>query len=389
MVFIVAIAPITPPQPGWVIETVDAPKLFNAFTPNMLKLYNNQPRVAYGGDHLYYASSDNNGGSWTLETIDPSSGVGGRASLILDASGNPYIGYFDNGQRDLKFAGKDPNNAAQWYYETVDTSGAGDYLAIALDTSNQPHIAYFAGSALYHAWRSCSGSPPGVVCSWTTEPILSAVNPNHIGLAIDTTNKIHISYYGGSNQQLNYVTSVSAGSGNCSGNNFRCDIVDSITYAGNSGTSIALYGDQPRIAYWVYGAGIKFAWYDGSWHTTIVDPSTGNSPALVLSFTGLPRILFSASSVSKVMLVSGTTTTGGSWTTTEVTGSTNAGGSAASIKSTDDVCEVFFQYYTGNFNYSCQSSGVWQTPVAFDHSNDVGKHNSLALDSTGKPHISY
>ncbi|MGB8251768.1 MAG: hypothetical protein WCF08_01020, partial [Anaerolineaceae bacterium] len=391
LTFVVTAAPTPSPQPGWVIETVDAPKLFNAFTPNMLKLYNNQPRVAYGGDHLYYASSDDGGVNWTLETIDPSSGVGGNASLVLDTSGNPYIGYFDHRQRELKFAGKDPNNSSQWYYETVDPGSSGDFLAIALDTSGQPHIAYFAASGLRHAWRSCSGSAPSVVCTWTIEYILSAVNPNNISLAIDTTDKIHISYYGGTTGKLEYVTRVADATGTCGPgpNNYRCDIVDSGTNPGSSGTSIALYADQPRIAYGIYGIGTKFAYYDGSsWHTADADPNYGGTPALVLTSTGLPHIVFSALS-GVVKLASGSTTIGGTWTYSDVTGSTDAAGSAAAINSTGDVCEVYYQNYTGNMNYSCQSSGVWQTLVAFDHANDVGTHSSLALDGSGKPHISY
>src|SRR5688500_16075580 len=49
----------------WTFERVDAPQAFSNLTNRSLRLdSNNNPRIAYGGDHLYYARFD--GTSWKV-----------------------------------------------------------------------------------------------------------------------------------------------------------------------------------------------------------------------------------------------------------------------------------------------------------------------------------
>ena len=60
------------------------------------------PRVAYGGDGLFYTWYD--GTSWHRVTVDSNPGVGQYASLVLDLSDRPRIAYYDSVHCSLKFA---------------------------------------------------------------------------------------------------------------------------------------------------------------------------------------------------------------------------------------------------------------------------------------------
>ena len=79
---------------AWDIQTVDAPKSFGGMGDKSLRLdTNNNPHVAYGGDHLYYDWRE--GTTWHSEIVDAGSAVGSYATLALDANGKPHISYYD------------------------------------------------------------------------------------------------------------------------------------------------------------------------------------------------------------------------------------------------------------------------------------------------------
>jgi len=108
---------IVPDASAWAIAWVDVSKTFSDMRDNGLALdANGFPHIAYGGDHLYYASYD--GAAWHVETVDPADGVGVYASLELDAAGRPHIGYYDRANDDLKYAAYD---GTAWNIQVVDT----------------------------------------------------------------------------------------------------------------------------------------------------------------------------------------------------------------------------------------------------------------------------
>lgn len=100
--------------------------------------------VAYGADHLYYATCT--GVACTVQVVDDTDYVGLYASLALDSLGHPHIAYYDIGLMDscndekVKYAAWD---GSQWQIETVDRSCLGKYPSIALDGEGAPHISYF------------------------------------------------------------------------------------------------------------------------------------------------------------------------------------------------------------------------------------------------------
>ena len=178
------------PLGPWEITCVDCPKWFGNLTDRGLRLdAQGHPHIAYGGDHLYYATHD--GSAWHYETVDSSSLVGSSASLALDAAGYPYISYYDGLNRDLKFAYWDGSG---WQIQTVDSGGPGGDVgmttALDLDANGWAHIAYSDNThqTVKYARRETSG--------WQLEPI-GATNRQvmPISLAVDNAGNPHLSYY--------------------------------------------------------------------------------------------------------------------------------------------------------------------------------------------------
>ena len=102
------------------------------------------PRIGYydeSNKNLKYASWD--GSRWVITTVDSSKRVGEFASLKLDANGDPRISYYDASHSDLKFAGWN-RTTSRWVTETVDSSGkVGSFSSLALDSRGNPGISYY------------------------------------------------------------------------------------------------------------------------------------------------------------------------------------------------------------------------------------------------------
>jgi hypothetical protein len=375
----------------WVIETVDAPRLVNYPTNSSLELYGDQPRVVFGGDYLYYAYSDNDGADWTVSVVDDSPGVGAYASLALDSSGNPHIAYTDMLNYDLEYAGKDPNNPSEWEVTTVDLD-VSTYTDIAIDPTGQPHISYSQGGILHHAWRVCGGSAPAIFCIWYTESLGSS--STYTSIAVDATNFPHIAYHNQVSSNLAYADYLGDGSGNCGlGNNWSCTTVDSFNSAGSNGVSLALSGSLPRIAYQDNTTGLRFAYYDTAWHHLEVtgDSISGYSPSLVLTESGLPRILFSYYGNS-VRISSGDAISGGTFSWEAVTGEIYSIDKVSlALKSDGTPCALYYRgFLYGEINYVCRAETLpWPAAQLVSETGDAGAYTSLQLTADGQPWIAY
>ena len=149
IVFILLLSAASSPNPQarWRIESIDAPRLLENLTPGMLKVVDETPYLAVGGDHLYYFQMDPGSSIWSYTRLDENPGVGSYASLAKDIYGRTFISYYDSINQSLKFATPNPLYIGRWTIQTVDgTSDSGKGSAIAVVTGGQPHISYLTNS---------------------------------------------------------------------------------------------------------------------------------------------------------------------------------------------------------------------------------------------------
>jgi len=87
---------------------------------------------------------------WTIQTVDSDGYVGAWSSLALDSNDKVHISYHDYGEatdtgftkEDLKYA---TNSSGSWQTFVIDSAGdVGSYTSIALDSNDKVHISYFA-----------------------------------------------------------------------------------------------------------------------------------------------------------------------------------------------------------------------------------------------------
>ncbi|UJS17063.1 MAG: Ig-like domain-containing protein [Candidatus Jettenia sp.] len=321
---------------NWKTIAVEAPKWFSYFSSRAIALdADNHPHIAYGGDRLYYVHY--NGTSWHYETVDISPGVGYYASLAIDASGKMHISYRDRINHTIKYA---TNASGSWKIATVDNSGdVGLYTSIAIDTFGNAHVSYYDldNSDLKYA-TNASGS-------WITYPIDGTGDVGqYTSLAVDTFNKVHISYYDDTNGDLKYATNASGSW-----------MIENVDNSGDVGqyTSIAV--------------GIS-----GEVHMSYYDVTYGN-----LKYV---------------------TNTSGSWEKTDVDSSGQNTGLYTSI-GIDALGKIYISYYdkdNGDLKYATNASGLWTKKnisdflvKEIDREGDVGLYTSLAVEPSGKIHISY
>ena len=97
--------------------------------------------VQFGGQSgVEYATFDGN--SWTVEEVGSGPVPYEFGTFIaLDSQERPHVVWYDNGDRDLKYALKD---AGSWQISTVDSQGdVGRFPSLALDSQDKPVISYF------------------------------------------------------------------------------------------------------------------------------------------------------------------------------------------------------------------------------------------------------
>jgi PKD repeat protein len=294
------------------------------------------PRFSYSDNGLQYAYMDGTG--WHTETVR-SGGDFRYTSLVLGGDGYAHISYYDNTTKDLEYAYRD---AADWHFRTVDSESdggneVGEHTSLALDENGYAHVSYYddTDGDLKYAYQDGSG--------WYSLTVDSDGNVGqYTSLALDGDGYPHISYYDDSGDDLKYAYQDASG--------WHSQTVDSDGRVGTY-TSLALEPTAPytpHISYYdASNEHPKYAYLGGSgWYSQTVGTGfpAGQYTSLALGSDGYPQI-------------------------------------------------SYYCHYFGDLRHTRQVTATgWQESVVAYYSenfNRAGRFNSLALDDSGYPYISY
>jgi hypothetical protein len=181
-----------------------------------------RPSVAYydsaNGD-LRYARLDSTGTttglSWKIETVDATNNTGQFPSIVIDRNLVPHIAYYRVTGGDLRVASRYPMNGNTWRLSDVDTSGdVGRGASAQLDTSGRLAIALAdTSNGRLRFVRQTNNLSADATPVWNRVTVptppsgtLFTLGAASISLAIDASNRPHVSYQNVGPGDLNYAT---------------------------------------------------------------------------------------------------------------------------------------------------------------------------------------
>jgi hypothetical protein len=356
---------------------------------------------------------------WSVETVASVGKVGQYSSIALDSAGHPAISYYDQTNRDLKYAAWD---GSRWVITTVDsTKSVGEYSSLALDSSGNPRISYYdqtKADLKYASWdgtrwviSTVDGSSRASVRDWDRQHTYRDLDSSgrlkdhrwdddrfghgkgssknwKVGqfssLALDSGGNPRISYYDQTNRDLKYAA--------WDGSKWVITTADSSGMVGEYSSLVLDSGGNPRISYYDQTKGdLKYAAWDGSrWAITIVDSSkrVGQFSSLALDSGGKPRISYYDQTKSDLKYAAWD---GSRWVITTVDSSKKVGEyTSLKLDSNNDPRISYYDVSHSDLKFAAwnRTNSLWTTETV-DSSGKVGRFASLALDSLGNPRISY
>ena len=262
--------------------------------------------------------------SWSIQNVDENTEMSEALSLVTDPSGKAHISFYDKLSGYLRYA---TNKTGFWVLEDIDyiQSSGTQYNSIAIDSDGYIHISYRdnINEVLKYATNQ-SGS-------WSITVLDSTVSSgNYTSIALDSLNKVHISYY--SSGYLSYITNAS-----------------------------------------------------GVWVKEILDNSAGHtSSSISVSPNGYVHVTYYNFLDRSIKYI---TNLSGSWaisTLTPISG-TFSGAASASVVDQNDTLHLCY-YSNGNLNYSTNMTGSW---VSTTNIAVGGQYCSIAVSTTGNIYISH
>jgi len=319
------------------------------------------------------------GDGWHIETVDDNGDVGFYTSIALDSLDYPHISYCDYSIFLLKYAYW---TGSTWSISTVDTTGMWeDWLSMALDSSDNPHIVYYDANNYDLKYAYWTGS------TWSINSVAGDKGAC-CSIALDSVDYPHISYCDFPKLDLKYA--------------YWTGSVWSITSVDTAGdlwgsTSIALdSAGYPHISYYDFTNGdLKYArWTGSAWSITSVDTAAdvGGCASIALDSTDYPHISYYDSTNGDLKYARWT---GSAWSISSVDTAGDVGKytsialySVVALGSVDNPHISYYDSTNEYLKYAHWTGAAWSI-TSIDATAELWGATSIALDSSGYPHISY
>jgi hypothetical protein len=394
------------------------------------------------------------GSAWQTEVIDQGGSAADRNDVVTDKNGFAHVSYRASTKERFSDTGTDYTHSTlmyarwdgtQWVNQAVAEGPAladvpaikknstyyfetGMHSSIALDSSGTPHFSFFEEEQYYdganwqyvnkvkHAtWDGAAWVVDDLVSSSTT----TSNNYPFTSIAVDSRDRVHISYYDETNKVLMYINQDAGGAWTTP------QVVDDCG-RGGVGDECGNWSDldldskgNPHISYHDRGDGeLMYAYWDGSaWQTTVVDDCSGSgycgkSTSIALDSADNPHISYrdggwddgspTATATAKYAYKNWS-----GWNISTV--ATRVGGGDTSI-ALDKFQTPHISYFDGFYKAPAYATSIKVDGTMFwliyyvedrrsldDYVNDywedqgpqIGHWNALAVDNYGRPQFVY
>ena len=352
-------------------------------------------------------------GQWTTAVVHSRDNIGGWTSLAIDEENHAHISYYSFTEMDLWYAYSEGGVSAggqvsgvKWNTSRLASNGdVGRYTSIStfIDSEEDiyPHITYLDLDAgkLVETYRAID--PNDKKEKWFFRDIDRMADVGYsTSIEYKSNGAPLISYFDNATKDLK-LTKLE---------NSQWMEPMTLASAGTMGWDTSLKitrQDHARIAHYDATKGnLMYTLFDGSqWRsypiTSVGD--VGRYPSLALNAVDVPRISYYDATAGDLMLASWSLSAGRWVTETVDTGgdtntiSYNVGQFTSMQVDSRDIPHIsYFDVTRGALRYSTWDTtlGRWVNQVVEDDTDDVnpsvmGQYSSLALDSSGVPHISY
>ena len=318
--------------------------------------------------------------------MDASVDVGCDSSIAMDSDDHPHIAYYDRHWENLKYA---QWTGSAWSIVTVESPwDVGQYPSLALDSNNYPHISYWGNhpvsSLKYAQWTGTS---------WSIETVhASAYVDDYSSLALDSLDNAHIGYTvnaGTADDDLGYAK--------WTGVAWSIETVDSTGWTGEVPSLALDSNNYPHISYYKqYVDDLRYArWTGTAWSLETVESTgyAGMQSSIALDSNDNPHISYTHGSLYEYQnrTLKYAQWTGTSWSieTVDSTGDVGLSPSLA-LDSSGNPHISYIDWTNRNLKYARWTGSAWSIEVVdpIGDSQQFGL-TSLALDSEDRPHISY
>lgn len=365
-------------------------------------------------DYTPAKSSTIKGDGWyTLDSTSPS---GEYSSLELDSNGHPHISFYDGTLNELKYSYYD---GTTWTTETVDDEGdVGKYTSLALDSNGDPHISYYDvdNTSLRYA--------KNVTGSWNITKI-TGFNDNPEGdpkkifdagrnssIVLDSSDSPRISFYNETTIGRDVTKDLNLA--RLDENDWKVERVDEMISGeeeGDVGVDSSLSVDSNDNLHLVYYneefGGLKYAQMEGlewKYYTIIEGSSTQNKigkySSIALDDQEYPIVSYYDETNGNLKYAYADNSSSFSrlkWNISTVDNSQNVGKyTSLALTSNGKPRISYYNVSGGDLQYARWdgeiSDELETKDWAFDVINpigDAGSYNSLELNNTDHPHISY
>jgi hypothetical protein len=326
--------------------------------------------------------------SWTFENID-SVGTHSFPSIAVDSDDKLHVSY-NNSNGEIKYA---TNKSGAWIKSPLDLvwPESEHFTDIAVDSNNKAHIVYYYG--LYSYPNPSLKYATDKSGSWVKSKIDKPFKGMFNSIAIDSNKKVHISYLSRHEYNnppyvveyhLNYATNKSG--------TWVKTVIDRTVHWGNYSSIAVDSNNKIHISYDDFDD-LKYATNrSGTWATTIIDSIgyVGMYSSIALDSNDNVHISYCDQSNYRLRYASNIS---GGWSSIDVDDA-QCGFTSIAIDSGD---HVHIGYYDGPFSncikYATNSSGFWEPTVVKPDiylSFISGEDNvSLAVGSNDNVYIVY